>query len=89
MSETRTVGQRGQVTIPQELRDRFGLSGGDEVVFREEDGRIVIELPLSREEIAEGYRKRAQREQDLAEEGAKLSSEAHDLLGDAPGWESG
>jgi AbrB family looped-hinge helix DNA binding protein len=40
--DTRTVGERGRVTIPKEFRERFGLRGGDEVVVRE-DGRIVIE----------------------------------------------
>lgn len=85
--ETRTVGQRGQVTIPQQLRERFGLSGGDEVVIREEDGRIVIELPMSREEVAEGYRQRAERMREMAEEGARASSEADELLGDAPAWD--
>lgn len=84
---TRTVGERGQVTIPQELRERFGLTGGDEVVIREDEGRIVIELPLSREEVAEGYRERASRMREMAAEMSEVSSEADDLLGDAPGWE--
>lgn len=87
MSETRRVGQRGQVTIPKELRERLNLSGGDDVVVREEDGRIVIERPVTRETLAEGYRERADRDRRLADELADVSSETDRGLGDAPGWE--
>lgn len=37
-SETRTVGERGQVTLPKGMRDRRDIRGGDEVVVHEEDG---------------------------------------------------
>jgi len=86
-SERRTIGERGQVTLPKELRERFGLRGGDEVVVREEDGRIVIETPVSREDLAEGYRQRAERTRRIAEEMDGVSAEANDHLGDAPDWE--
>lgn len=82
----RTVGERGQVTIPQELRKRFGIHGGDEVVVREVDGRIVIEKPVTAADLAEGYRRRAERDRQLAEELSGVSSEADDELGDAPEW---
>jgi AbrB family looped-hinge helix DNA binding protein len=85
-SERRKVGERGQVTIPKDLRERFGITGGDEVVIHEEDGRIVIERPTTREELAEGYRQRAGRSRALTDELAGVSSEADDHLGDAPEW---
>ncbi|WP_324759513.1 AbrB/MazE/SpoVT family DNA-binding domain-containing protein [Haloarcula sp. GH36] len=84
--ERRKVGKRGQVTIPKELRERFGISGGDDIVIREEAGKIVIERPVTREELAEGYRQRAQRSRELADELAGVSTEADDHLGDAPEW---
>jgi AbrB family looped-hinge helix DNA binding protein len=84
--ERRTVGKRGQVTIPKELRERFGIRGGDDVVIHEEAGKLVIERPVSREELAEGYRQRANRTRKLAEELAGTSAEADDHLGDAPEW---
>jgi len=37
-----TVGERGQVTIPKELRDRMGIRPGQRLEFAEEDGRIVL-----------------------------------------------
>ena len=59
--ERRKIGKRGQVTIPKELRERFGIEGGDNVLIHEEAGKLVIERPITREELAEGYRQRAQR----------------------------
>ncbi|MDG5821780.1 AbrB/MazE/SpoVT family DNA-binding domain-containing protein [Natronococcus sp. A-GB7] len=82
--ETRRVGERGQVTLPKELRENFGISGGDELEFRVEGDKIVIEKPVSREELAEGYRARAERDRELAEKFEGASREADDYLGDAP-----
>jgi AbrB family looped-hinge helix DNA binding protein len=85
-SEKRTVGERGQVTLPKELRETFEIRGGDEVVVRSEDGKIIIEPPVSEADLAEGYRKRASRDRELADEMADVSTEADASLGDAPDW---
>ena len=84
--ERRKVGKRGQVTIPKKLRERFGIKGGDDVVIHEESGKLVIERPVTREELAEGYRQRANRTRELADEFAGVSTEADEHLGDAPEW---
>lgn len=63
---TRTVGDRGQVTIPKEIRERRGINGGDEVIFVEVDDEIRIKPPRDEERLAEGYRKRAERSQQNA-----------------------
>ena len=83
-NERRKVGERGQVTIPIELRERFGITGGDEVVIHGDGGKLVIERPLTHEELAEGYRQRAQQSRELAEEFEGVSQEADEQLGDAP-----
>lgn len=36
------VGERGQVTIPKRLRERFGIRAGQEVEFTDDSGRIVM-----------------------------------------------
>lgn len=36
------VGERGQVTIPKELRERFGLGPETEVEFRVVNGSILL-----------------------------------------------
>jgi AbrB family looped-hinge helix DNA binding protein len=85
-STTRRVGERGQITIPKEIRDRFDISGGDEVVVHAEDGRIVVEKPLDEDEVAAGYRRRAERSLALEDELAAVSAEADVGFGDAPEW---
>ena len=84
--ETRTVGERGQVTLPKELRERYDIQGGDEVVVRESDDRIVIEKPVTRADLAEGYRRRAERDERIADDMAGVSREADNDVGDAPEW---
>lgn len=85
-TERRKVGDRGQVTIPKEFRDRFGIRGGDEVVIHEEEGRLVIEKPVTREDLAEGYRQRAERSREIDQELDAISKEADDHLGEPPEW---
>lgn len=47
---TRRVGAKGQVVIPQRLRDRRGLTPGAQVVFEERpDGVLVKAEPVSHE----------------------------------------
>lgn len=36
------VGERGQVTVPKDIRDRFNLTPGSEVQFVIERGEIVL-----------------------------------------------
>lgn len=80
----RKVGERGQVTIPKELRDARNIEGGDEVVFVESNDEIVIEPPTDEDRLAEGYRKRAERSRRLADEMDAASAEATEALGEAP-----
>jgi AbrB family looped-hinge helix DNA binding protein len=83
---TRKVSDRGQVTIPKELRDRRGIEGGDEIRFIEGNDEIIIKPPTDEERLAEGYRKRADRSRQLVEEMDGTSAEATERLGDAPEW---
>jgi len=36
------IGERGQVTIPKDIRDRFGLGPGTEVEFQVVNGSVVL-----------------------------------------------
>lgn len=85
--ERRRVGERGQVTLPKKLREEFDISGGDEVEIRKESGKIVIERPITRDDLAAGYRARAEQLRELHDEMAGTSREADEYLGDAPKWE--
>ncbi|MBL8929050.1 MAG: AbrB/MazE/SpoVT family DNA-binding domain-containing protein [Kineosporiaceae bacterium] len=35
------MSEKGQVTIPKQLRDRLGIEPGQQLEFSEEDGRLV------------------------------------------------
>ena len=86
-TEKRRVGERGQVTLPKNLREEFDISGGDEVEIRKESGKIIIEKPVTREDLAAGYRARADLHRELDDEMAAVSEEANEYLGDAPEFE--
>ena len=49
------VTERGQVTIPKRLRERLGIRPGQQVEFREEEGRIVLERRAAPEPVALVY----------------------------------
>ncbi len=36
------LGERGQVTVPKNLRDKFGLKPHDEIDFLESGGELVL-----------------------------------------------
>jgi len=38
------ITSRGQITLPKDLRDKFGLKQGDTLYFIEIDGSIVLRL---------------------------------------------
>ena len=37
-----TITSKGQVTIPKELRDKYGLAPGTLVAFEERDGMVIL-----------------------------------------------
>ena len=39
----RTIGAKGQITIPIEFRRKLGPEPGDKVTFREQDGQFILE----------------------------------------------
>jgi len=42
MKNSSTISSKGQVTVPQEIRNRIGLSAGDRVEFVVENGKTTI-----------------------------------------------
>ena len=69
MSETTRITRKGQTTIPQALREKYGLEPGDEVIWEEgEDGLVVRKRDriAGRGMLAEGFSE-AEREELAAE----------------------
>lgn len=81
MTETRKIGDRGQVTIPKRLRDKENLRSGDELEFKEENGKIVLEKKEAlKEELIEGYKAMGEEQTEIAEEMIKSSEEVTERL---------
>ena len=49
------VSQKGQATIPKELRERFGIETPGRVFIYEDEGKIVVEPLPSVDEMRGGY----------------------------------
>jgi AbrB family looped-hinge helix DNA binding protein len=65
MSETTRITRKGQTTIPQELRERYGLEPGDTVVWKESDEGLVVrkrDRTAGRGMLADGYSEEERRE---------------------------
>ena len=37
------LSKRGQIVIPKEIRDRMGIKPGDGIIFKIQDGKIILE----------------------------------------------
>ena len=56
MKYSSTISSKGQVTVPQEIRSRLGLSAGDRVEFVIEGKRTVIRPSRSVSNAFEKYK---------------------------------
>lgn len=52
---TSVVSSKGQITIPQEIRERLGLRTGDRIEFVVEENRIVVRRAHAVENPFEKY----------------------------------
>ncbi|AGN02893.1 AbrB family transcriptional regulator [Salinarchaeum sp. Harcht-Bsk1] len=83
--DTRIVGERGQITIPKDLREQFGIRGGDEVVVRAEEDKIVIAQRTVDDRLAEGYREWNDRDRTVARTTSADATDRDDP-DDVPEW---
>lgn len=49
------VSEKGQVTIPKQVRDRLGIEPGQELEFSDEDGRLVARKVTGRNPVDAVY----------------------------------
>jgi AbrB family looped-hinge helix DNA binding protein len=74
--ETVIVGERGQVTIPKKLRDRFGIKSKSPVVFELKEDGIMIKpaMTIMVREFADDFIK------DIAKADSLKEGERKDIL---------
>ncbi|MBI2143822.1 AbrB/MazE/SpoVT family DNA-binding domain-containing protein [Candidatus Woesearchaeota archaeon] len=51
----RTVGARGQVVLPKDIREQFGLREGTEIAFEARENEVVIRPAKTPEQIVEEF----------------------------------
>lgn len=78
--KTYVIQERGQVTLPKEFREKYGLKKGDEVVFREtEDGLLIrpreAEVMKLLDELGEALREKGITLEELMESGREIRSD--------------
>ena len=55
MELERSVGPKGQVVIPIDVRNQVGIKEGSDVVFEVEDDKIIIKKKLNPKEFVEDF----------------------------------
>lgn len=55
MSKRSVVSEKGQVTIPKQIRDRLGIRPGQALEFTEERGRLVATKAQAEDPVASVY----------------------------------
>lgn len=77
-TEVRKIGERGQVTIPKDIREKENIVGGDRVEFVNEDGEIRIRKKEDlNEKLRDAYTESDERDEEIAEEWKHVSKEAN------------
>ncbi len=80
------VGERGQITIPKDIREKEGLKPKDHVIVKIENDRIVVEKKLGKKQMqllmAEGYRRMAGLDEQVEDDFRFASGEADAMLDD-------
>lgn len=51
----RTVGPKGQVVIPKDLREHLGVEPGSEVIFEVRENEVVLKPSIASTEVVEEY----------------------------------
>lgn len=71
-----TVDQKGRVVLPQEIRERLGISPGTEVEIKEENGKAVVKPEDDPEQVIERMEELIEETSSQPEERGSFDEEA-------------
>ena len=55
MQIKRTVGEKGQIVVPKDIRNYIGIRPGSEIVFEVKDGNVIIKSSIDPEKFVEDF----------------------------------
>lgn len=81
-----SVGQRGQITIPKEIRDKLNIKEKDKLFVTVKSNNLIVKKVLSDNDtnklMAEGYKKQAKIDTETIDDFKQVDSEANDYIGE-------
>lgn len=80
------VGQRGQITIPKDIRDKINLKEKDKLLVRLKENNLIVEKINTKKDIdklmVEGYKALTKINQETLDDFKHVDDESESLLGD-------
>lgn len=80
------VGQRGQITIPKEIRDKIKLKEKDKLLVTLKANNLIVKKVIPNKKIndlmVEGYKKMANTDKETVSDFENIDLEANDYIGD-------
>jgi len=80
------VGQRGQITIPKEIRDKIKLKEKDKLLVTLKANNLIVKKVIPDKKIndlmVEGYKKMANTDKETVNDFENIDLEANDYIGD-------
>jgi AbrB family looped-hinge helix DNA binding protein len=70
------VDSKGRIVLPQEIRERLGITPGTEVEIREDDGRAVVEPEDDPDQVIDRMERLVEAAAERREETTPLDEEA-------------
>jgi AbrB family looped-hinge helix DNA binding protein len=83
MKGTYTIQEKGQVSLPEEWLEKYGLKEGDEVVFEETDQGLLLSPRVMRamkllDEIGDALKEKGITLEEMIESGREIRQEIYD-----------
>jgi AbrB family looped-hinge helix DNA binding protein len=80
------IGQRGQITIPKEIRDKLNFKEKDKLILKLKENNLTIAKIKTKEEhkklMIEGYKYLSKLNKEILDDFSAVDNETESLIGD-------